>query len=757
MKCARCGAEWSTSVSRTITDCPFCGEVLMGIVPHQQTIEALKMILDRFGVNIYFEGKRLYGLLNDLLPNTSKEKVILKTAIALGGPTIIAKIITDSKDKNVALKECYALFENGGLSKEWCSALLFIFAMPLGMDSTVQYPLSESKGPSGFNMEEVAISYDQNLEDEYSSKSMDDLLSLALDGDAIACTALGEKYYSGIDIDKDIDTAVIYFTQAADAGYSVAEFVLGKLYDEGRFVPHDGALAFAYYKKAADKEYPPAEYALGQMYYFGQDCEKNDQEALYWISKAAKELDNSDAYVVLAMVYKDSEDESVRNESKAFQYAQKASEMGDENAYNLLGTMYELGCGVEQSYKAAIKYYKLAAESGVEIAFLNVGAFYQAGIGVPKDDSKAVEYFQAGANAGNMYCLNALGMCYKNGTGVQQNYKKAFELFLDAAYAGNFAGELNTGLAYDKGQGIREDKAEAKKWFTLAASHGSSKAMFALGVYAEKGIPEGNPDLKSAFEWYLKAAEVGDHPFAAWVVGNCYLQGLMGVEVDRCTAFEWHLTAARLGQPTAQNNVACDYLKGEIVDLDYQMAVKWFEKAVAQDDIYALDNYGTILMNGDGIPRDSKRAFSMIKKSADMGYANAMLNTGICYFEGWGVQRDLDAALHYLTSALNAGVDGAISYLQKGFKEKNSVWVKRGIFGKVPAPEKLPDPTEAPVCKGGCKNLCTYANMSKAEEMFNSDKFCYCELMDQKVFKKEKCPYYKDSLGDLLKAFANES
>lgn len=88
------------------------------------------------------------------------------------------------------------------------------------------------------------------------------------------------------------------------------------------------------------------------------------------------------------MVYKDSKDENVKDENKAFEYAQKAAEMGDENAYNLLGTMYELGCGVEQSYFNAIKYYKLAAENGVEIAYLNIGAFYQAGIGVPKDDKK---------------------------------------------------------------------------------------------------------------------------------------------------------------------------------------------------------------------------------------------------------------------------------------------------------------------------------------------------------------------------------
>ena len=139
-----------------------------------------------------------------------------------------------------------------------------------------------------------------------------------------------------------------------------------------------------------------------------------------------------------------------------------------------------------------------------------------------------------------------------------------------------------------------------------------------------------------------------------------------------------------------------------------------------------------------------------------MGYADALLNVGVCYFEGWGTQRNQDAALHYPNVALNAGNQGALSYLQKGLKEKNGTWTKRGLFGKVPAPEQLHPPSDQPVCGGGCENFCTHANMRKAEEMYDSEEFCYCELMDQKVFRKTKCPYYryKDSLGDLVKAFA---
>lgn len=756
MKCTKCGAEWIANIANQMTTCPFCGEALMGSIPYQQAVDAFKMIIDRFGIGIYSEKKRLFGLVNDILPNTSKEKNILKTVISLGVPDVVSTILTGTSNRTETLNKAHELMEQGGLDDTWCAISLFILSMSLGIDSTDLYPIDGQKSGFGFDITTVASSYNEQVEEEYSGKSLEELLTLALTGDVVAETELGERYYSGAGTEKDINAAIAYFTQAADSGYPVAEFILGKLYDEGQLLLHNSAMAFEYYQKAANKDYPPAQYALGQMYYFGQDCEKNDAEALYWILKAADKLDDSDVYVVLAMIYRESDDDNVRDENKAFQFAQRAAEMGDENAYNLLGTFYEMGCGVEQSYEQAIRYYKLAAENGVELAYLSIGAFYQAGIAVPKDDKKAVEYFQYGANAGNMYCLNALGMCYKNGTGVVQDYKKAFELFLDAAYAGNFAGELNTGLAYDEGQGVQEDKAEAKKWFTLAAEHGSSKAMVALGFYIEKGIPDGEPDLEAAFKWYLRAAEVGDHPFAAWIVGNCYSQGLMGVETDRCTAFMWYLKSAELGHPTAQNNVACDYMKGEIVDLDYQLAVEWFEKAVAQDDMYALNNYGTMMLNGNGIPRNTERAFMMIKKSAELGHPDAQCNLGVCYFEGWGTTRNLDEALRWLVAAKNVGAEGALEYLQKGFKEKNGAWVKRGLFGHVPAPKQLPPPSEPVVCSGGCENFCNYANMRKAEELSYSEEFCYCELLDGKVFRKTKCPCYKDGMADLIKVFINK-
>lgn len=45
--------------------------------------------------------------------------------------------------------------------------------------------------------------------------------------------------------------------------------------------------------------------------------------------------------------------------------------------------------------------------------------------------------------------------------------------------------------------------------------------------------------------------------------------------------------------------------------------------------------------------------------------------------------------------------------------------------------------------------------MTSTEKKFDSNEFCYCELMNQKVFKKDKCPYYENSERDLLKSFTD--
>ena len=196
------------------------------------------------------------------------------------------------------------------------------------------------------------------------------------------------------------------------------------MYDNAFGVEHDEHKAFEYYQKSAEQGFPLGMFSLAEMYYGGQGCEKDDQKAVYWLQKAEKEMEDPNIYITMAMILRDSEDESVRNPTQAYEYAQKAVDTGNETALNLMGTFYEKGTGVQQDYKKAFEYYSQAADQGVEIAYLSMGAYYQGGYGVAQDYKKAAECYQLGADAGNMYCLNALAMCYKNGQGVSRIIKE---------------------------------------------------------------------------------------------------------------------------------------------------------------------------------------------------------------------------------------------------------------------------------------------------------------------------------------------
>ncbi len=68
------------------------------------------------------------------------------------------------------------------------------------------------------------------------------------------------------------------------------------------------------------------------------------------------------------------------------------AENGDAEAQFLLGSMFEGGLGVEQSYAEAIKWYGLAAERGLVRAQYHLGLLYAIGEGVGRNHTIAAEW-----------------------------------------------------------------------------------------------------------------------------------------------------------------------------------------------------------------------------------------------------------------------------------------------------------------------------------------------------------------------------
>jgi hypothetical protein len=78
------------------------------------------------------------------------------------------------------------------------------------------------------------------------------LCAKAEEGDAIAQCRLGDHYYSGHGVSKDLVQAVKWYTKAAEQGNAQAQFSLGLCHYNGDGIPKDMSQAVKWYKRAAD-------------------------------------------------------------------------------------------------------------------------------------------------------------------------------------------------------------------------------------------------------------------------------------------------------------------------------------------------------------------------------------------------------------------------------------------------------------------------------------------------------------------------
>jgi TPR repeat protein len=89
------------------------------------------------------------------------------------------------------------------------------------------------------------------------------------------------------------------------------------------------------------------------------------------------------------------------SQSEAMTWFHKAADQNHPGAQAMLGSAYERGVGIHQSYSEAAKWYRKAAERGHEGAMNNLGNFYRDGQGVPKNIDEAIEWYRLAAEHGS--------------------------------------------------------------------------------------------------------------------------------------------------------------------------------------------------------------------------------------------------------------------------------------------------------------------------------------------------------------------
>ncbi len=106
-----------------------------------------------------------------------------------------------------------------------------------------------------------------------------------------AMAVLGNMYYDGQGVPKDLSLALKWYTDAATRGNRGAQYSLAGMYEEGEGVAKNVPKAAQLYEASARQGMPEAQFALGLSYEFGEGVPRNRRTAISWLDQAAKQGD----------------------------------------------------------------------------------------------------------------------------------------------------------------------------------------------------------------------------------------------------------------------------------------------------------------------------------------------------------------------------------------------------------------------------------------------------------------------------------
>ena len=347
---------------------------------------------------------------------------------------------------------------------------------------------------------DAAKSYDRSCEDDFANHYA---YLAAVSDDIDAIIFLAEKYYKGDGIEKSPEYAKWYMeklnfpplhafklslklrsVRAKEAPNisvrdrrALAVNLLGKARRLGLSHPVFYLTAFLFEKGDMNSG---AE--LGEMYLSGNGTEKNSEEGIRCLSRAAAS-GNAKAYMTLGRVYYEGihAEKSIKFSLECFE---NAARLGHAAAHEQLGDIYHSSDFEGWSIETALAHYKKAADMGLPSARKKADKiieirkeFYKKAVESEKTSpADSFKYRFAGATMGHTPSKLLLAEAYARGIGTKKNRPKAFELWKSAADADEDGAYFPLGLCYAYGFGTSFDFDLAIKVLAIADKRGSSEA-----------------------------------------------------------------------------------------------------------------------------------------------------------------------------------------------------------------------------------------------------------------------------------------
>lgn len=174
---------------------------------------------------------------------------------------------------------------------------------------------------------------------------------------------VAQHYATGTNVEQNLAEAFKWAKQSAENGHvPEAQSYLGDCYYFGLGIVKDVNEAFEWYSFAADSNYVPAYKYLADCYYFGEGTAADFEKAAYYYQLSA-ENGNVEAMFNYGNAFYFGEGRE-QDFVTAVKWYRQAIEYDQAGAQNNLGNCCYIGNGIKQNYEAARILYKYAVQNG---------------------------------------------------------------------------------------------------------------------------------------------------------------------------------------------------------------------------------------------------------------------------------------------------------------------------------------------------------------------------------------------------------
>lgn len=399
-----------------------------------------------------------------------------------------------------------------------------------------------------------------------TAEELSHLETQAQQGDSDAQYRLGHCYLVGNGVQRAAETALHWFSQAAETNHIEALLHLGYAYTPTHAtlfqVEPNLETSLRYMEKLAELKLPAA------MEECIISCKQLnlEEKMLHW-ANIGLEHNIPLAMFTIATHNIDSFSKEQRFTTDATGKSQLRPELGD--SMELLEKSASQGLPDSQfylaefyrfhpqpNYEKALDYYHQAAAQTMKQAVLALADYYAALWEVmpentQKDTEKAVEWMSRAAETGNINAMFYLYLAYLNGEGVLQSAEQAFQILQALAESKEPKALYEMATLYEGKSYLAADMKKSIYYLEQAANAGVAEAQykFAMGLKAHIDKSQDNSYVEKMLDYFTASAKQNFIPSCA-MLGNIFVIGGYG-QSDEKTGLALLEFAAEKGDKNA--------------------------------------------------------------------------------------------------------------------------------------------------------------------------------------------------------------